>query len=559
MELQKESEPTEKLALVPRVTMVDLVSADALRLLDRQRTSQAERLEPLEVGRPVHHSQVRRWTQGADDTPKCEERPLLASAGTHALAAKDSVSSSRTPIHEMLAASITLSPEMEQILGDRAVTLALSCAGFILFVHGLQGIHQLAVNYFFKDYLKVSPATLSSVITVTWLPGVFEPLYGIATDAMPIMGYRRKPYLVLCGVVACASWILMATLVDQVWSALICMAVQSFAMCFTMVVTQALVVEKSRGKSQEYAGRLQTCVWGARETGALLSSFLGGWLLSLMTARDVFWLAALVPLSLIPVACLVEDECVGGSTSWSELEASTGIRSIYRTFCHPQIWKPCAFLLFFHATPSTGATWFYFYTDVTEFSSTFQGTMALVGSVFSLLGVFFFDAALRKVRFVSIILWGTLICSALGLSQIFLILRWNLEWGIPDKWFVLGEGAITGVVSWAISMPIFVLAARVCPKGLEATMYSMILGCNTLGWCIGTQLGSLLTWQLGITEHNLDHFWILVLVCHLSSLLPLLLIGWLSEDAVDDIDAVMNLPSTTHDTVGVEETLKPLQ
>jgi len=87
-----------------------------------------------------------------------------------------------------------------------------------------------------------------------------------------------------------------------------------------------------------------------------------------------------------------------------------------------------------------------------------------------------------------------------------------------------------GVVSWAISMPIFVLAARICPKGMEATMYSVILGFLILGWCVGAQLGALLTWALGITQDNLDNFWILVLICHASSLLPLTFIGACLEE-----------------------------
>jgi hypothetical protein len=51
------------------------------------------------------------------------------------------------------------------------------------------------------------------------------------------------------------------------------------------------------------------------------------------------------------------------------------MRKLYRTFCHPKIWKPVIFLFFFGATPTPGSTWFYFYTDVVKFSSTFLGTM----------------------------------------------------------------------------------------------------------------------------------------------------------------------------------------
>jgi hypothetical protein len=39
--------------------------------------------------------------------------------------------------------------------------------------------------------------------------------------------------------------------------------------------------------------------------------------------------------------------------------------------------------------------------------------------------------------------------------------------------------------------------------------------------------GALLTLWLGVTATNLDNFWLLVLICNLSTLLPLVLISWI--------------------------------
>jgi hypothetical protein len=118
-----------------------------------------------------------------------------------------------------------------------------------------------------------------------------------------------------------------------------------------------------------------------------------------MSARHVFLLAALIPLSLLLVAIvLVEQRGEVPTTQWDEVylshlfengpqvctraltfesgpQVQGNVRKLYRTFCHPKIWKPVIFLFFFGATPTPGSTWFYFYTDVVKFSSTFLGTM----------------------------------------------------------------------------------------------------------------------------------------------------------------------------------------
>jgi hypothetical protein len=56
--------------------------------------------------------------------------------------------------------------------------------------------------------------------------------------------------------------------------------------------------------------------------------------------------------------------------------------------------------------------------------------------------------------------------------------------------FALGEASVQGVTGWICSMPIFVLAARLCPKGMEATMYATIMSFLNLGGVVSVQLGA---------------------------------------------------------------------
>jgi hypothetical protein len=46
---------------------------------------------------------------------------------------------------------------------------------------------------------------------------------------------------------------------------------------------------------------------------------------------------------------------------------------------------------------------------------------------------------------------------------------------------------------------------------------------------LGTEIGALLTKWLGVTESNFDNLALLSIICNLSSLYPLLFIGWLDE------------------------------
>jgi len=209
------------------------------------------------------------------------------------------------------------------------------------------------------------------------------------------------------------------------------------------------------------------------------------------------------------------------------------LKELYNTFMRPEIFRPAAFIFMLNSTPSTGSTWFYFYTDTLHFSSSFMGTINVVGAVFSLGGVLLFGKFLSTMPYRPILIWSTVISTLFGLSQLLLVFRWNRAMGIPDGFFCLGESAILSVLGWINTMPILVLAARLCPEGMEATMYALIMSINNLGGVLGAQFGAGITWGLGITQGNLDNFWILVLICNASTVLPLVFIGWIPSDDKD--------------------------
>jgi hypothetical protein len=76
-------------------------------------------------------------------------------------------------------------------------------------------------------------------------------------------------------------------------------------------------------------------------------------------------------------------------------------------------------------------------------------------------------------------------------------------------------------------MPVLVLSARLCPEGVEATLFALLMSVWNLAGLLSHEMGALLTHWLGITETNFDKLWLLVVITNASSLLPLPFLGWL--------------------------------
>ena len=136
------------------------------------------------------------------------------------------------------------------------------------FLQGALGLSRLALNFYLKDELGLSPADLAALTGLASAPWVVKPLYGLLSDSTPLLGYRRKSYLALSGVLGALSFGAMATVASGTTEALLfANLVASAAVALSDVVVDSLVVEKARDEAE--AASLQSVAWGSRYVGAI--------------------------------------------------------------------------------------------------------------------------------------------------------------------------------------------------------------------------------------------------------------------------------------------------
>lgn len=96
--------------------------------------------------------------------------------------------------------------------------------------------------------------------------------------------------------------------------------------------------------------------------------------------------------------------------------------------------------------------------------------------------------------------------------------------GIPDKLFTLGDSVIIQIIGEINTMPLLVLACRMCPKNIEGTMYALIMSTINFGGMIAGQLGGVLTYFLNIDDTNFDNISWLIFITNSLQLIPLFLL-----------------------------------
>ena len=122
----------------------------------------------------------------------------------------------------------------KRILLGRPLTTELTAILMVYFVQGILGLARLAVSFFLKDDLGLSPAEVAALTGVASLPWTIKPLFGFLSDGLPIFGYRRRPYLILSGFMGTAAWLVLATVAHTAWLATAMILLSSLSVAIRM-------------------------------------------------------------------------------------------------------------------------------------------------------------------------------------------------------------------------------------------------------------------------------------------------------------------------------------
>lgn len=432
----------------------------------------------------------------------------------------------------------------------------------IYFVEGALGLSRLAQTFYLKDTLHFGPAEMAAITGIFTIPWAIKPLYGFLSDGFPIWGYRRRSYLILSGIIGFLSYLCLGTdfggilaTVPEPYHVKLTIAaflLSSASIAVSDVVADGIVVQRTREAIQDtaLAGSLQSLCWGSAAMGGLLSAYFSGSLLETMGAQQVFTITSVLPIVVALIALAIDETPTTIQSEREELlrGVQEQVRTLGSALQLPSVWRPALFLFLWQSTPTSESAFFYFLTNDLQMGPEFFGRVRLVTAAAGLFGVWAYQNYLRRVPIPDILFWTTIISTPLGLSQLLLVTHLNRTLGIPDGIFVFGDDVALAILGQIAFLPTLVLAARICPPGVEAVLFATLMSIFNGASALGTEFGALLTKVLGVTEQNFTNLALLLVICNVSSLLPLLFfnlihdVGSQSSDEEASKDPILSPP-----------------
>jgi len=112
---------------------------------------------------------------------------------------------------------------------------------------------------------------------------------------------------------------------------------------------------------------------------------------------------------------------------------------------------------------------------------------------------FFFETSWRLIY-----IYTTFLGFLFSIAQVALILRWNVEIGLPDLAFALGDTAIATLVAGVNFMPNCIMFVMLCPEGNEGVTYALLTTISNLAGSVASDIGSAMTLIWDVSNDTIE-------------------------------------------------------
>src|SRR5215475_14186754 len=230
---------------------------------------------------------------------------------------------------------------------------------FFAIVFAVEGIGQARVGIILQPlsyFLKTNgwtPLQVTAYFAVLNFPWVIKPVFGLISDFVPLLGYRRTSYLMLASACAAAAYAGIALLNDPGEFALL-FILTAYAMATASTLCGALLAEN--GKDSRQSGRFvgQQWLW-----------------------FNIAIIAAVAPVAVIVATPLLLNE---PKTRINRQEFASTAHGIIAALKSGKLYLVALFLFLYSFAPGFGTPLYYHMSDTLHFSQAYIGVLGSIAS-----------------------------------------------------------------------------------------------------------------------------------------------------------------------------------
>jgi predicted MFS family arabinose efflux permease len=240
------------------------------------------------------------------------------------------------------------------------------------------------------------------------------------------------------------------------------------------------------GQAQGLTGAFQSVQWASIYTASILVGLIGGQLAAARNLHGGFALTASFALVSLVMGALFVREPAAPPDREAIVEMWT---AVLQALARRETWVLVGFIGFWTMSPSFGPALLYYQTDVLHFSQEFIGVLTALGSGAAVIAAFLYAPLSRRVplRWLIIASIGIAVAGTLA----YLLYRSARAAVVIDIAY--------GGISMIVQLALLDLAAKACPRRVEATFFALLMSVYNGGVQGAEVIGGYLYDWLGYT------------------------------------------------------------
>ena len=142
---------------------------------------------------------------------------------------------------------------------------------------------------------------------------LIKPLYGLLIDFIPIFGYKKKSYLLICFLINITSWCFILLNFNNFILSIICHFLINITISFSTVIGSAIQVEicMLEDKQNEISNdttSLMSQYYIIKTYGTLIPSFCNGFLIEIFSYEVIFYISGFFSIFIFISAIILDED-----------------------------------------------------------------------------------------------------------------------------------------------------------------------------------------------------------------------------------------------------------
>ncbi|HXT99188.1 MAG TPA: MFS transporter [Polyangia bacterium] len=336
----------------------------------------------------------------------------------------------------------------------------------------------LPFSLLLKNGFHMSALQVQAFWSFSLLLWYVKPFVGFVCDAYPLLGTRRRGYLLVATLMAGLTWLAFLLVPHAYKQFLALMTLLNLAMVVVSTAIGGLQIEVAHHFNA--TGRLASLRTGLEGIMDLIGGPVGGWL-AICALRWTAITGAVATLAFLPVVyCLYREP--GGARANTEVfaVARKHLQTIVRSRA---MWGATGLLFLVYLAPGFQLPMLYYQQDVLKLDPRFIGFLQLLGGVGGIIGATAYGYICRRFSLKVSLIAGIV----LNATSTLLYLRYD---SAGKAALIDGSAALLGTLA---TLPLYDLAARATPRGIESFGFSLMMSIRNVSiFVISGLLGSYL-------------------------------------------------------------------